>query len=220
MTNWCDKTSVQRNLLSSLKIFGRNFCCWFKIFIGKLYSTIQCNAYRSHVYVKLSILWKRRQKLILNLGQSIKVAFCFDFENWIIWISEWIICQHNSFWTLLLCLLWTLENLPWTWLGWKSRNITTWVNYSLWFWPLLLTSWPPFIFDLHVFWPLLFLTFWPLFVLASFWFKVFIQCLTSHLSSHYVAFGFFDLWFLLSLLEFLILKQSESAGVVMLISFG
>ena len=26
-----------------------------------------------------------------------------------------------------------------------------WVNYSLWFRPLFFTSWPPFIFDLHVF---------------------------------------------------------------------
>ena len=75
-------------------------------------------------------------------------------------------------------------------------------------------------FYLYCFWPFGLFLFWPLFVLASFWFKVFIQRLTSHLSSHYVAFGFFDLWFLLSLLEFLILKQNESAGVVMLISFG
>ena len=48
------------------------------------------------------------------------------------------------------------------------------VNYSLWFWPLFLTSWPPFIFDLHVFLPLLFLTFWTLFVLASFCFGLFL----------------------------------------------
>ena len=52
------------------------------------------------------------------------------------------------------------------------------VNYSLWFWPLFLTSWPPccfwpllfltsFVFDLFSFWPSFyfgFFLFWPLFV--------------------------------------------------------
>ena len=42
------------------------------------------------------------------------------------------------------------------------------VNYSLWFWPLFLTSWPPCCFDLFCFWPLLFFTFF-VFDLFSFW---------------------------------------------------
>ena len=77
------------------------------------------------------------------------------------------------------------------------------VNYSLWFWPLFLTSWPPCCFDLFCFWPLSFLTslvFYLPFISASFCFDLFLVPIIHSM---------FDLWFSLSLLEFMFLKQKS-----------
>ena len=92
-----------------------------------------------------------------------------------------------------------------------------WVNYSLWFRPLFFTSWPPFIFDLHVF------TF---LFLASFCFGLFLVPSIHSMFDLFLIFislcCFWIFWPLVFTFTFgiLILKQGVSAGVVMLISAG